>query len=71
MFNRRSRSDMHESMLGIDRHPIMAKTKQKTTKNKRNLCYDQHLHMEYIFLSGYYIPEPVVPIMVSLIEGCC
>ena len=51
MFNRRSRSDMHESMLGIDRHPIMAKTKQKTTKNKRNLCYDQHLYMEYIFLS--------------------
>jgi len=30
----------------------------------------QHLHMEYIFLSWYDIPELVVPIRISLIEGC-
>ena len=31
----------------------------------------QHLHMEYISLSWYDIPELVVPIMISLIQGCC
>jgi hypothetical protein len=27
--------------------------------------------MEYISLRWYDIPELVVPIMISLIEGCC
>jgi len=31
----------------------------------------QHPHMEYISLSWYEISELVVPIMMSLIEGCC
>ena len=31
----------------------------------------QHLHMEYISLSWYDIPELVVNIRISLIEGCC
>jgi hypothetical protein len=31
----------------------------------------QHLHMEYISLSWYHIPEFVASIMVSLIAGCC
>ena len=31
----------------------------------------QHLHMEYISLSKYGIPELVVSIRISLIEGCC
>jgi len=29
----------------------------------------QHLHMEYISLSWYDIPELVFPIMISVIEG--
>jgi hypothetical protein len=34
--------------------------------------FQQHLHMEYISLSRYDIPEFfVVPIRISLIEGCC
>jgi hypothetical protein len=34
-------------------------------------AFQQHLHMEYIYLSWYDIPELVVPIRISLIEGCC
>jgi hypothetical protein len=30
-----------------------------------------HLHMAYISLSWYDIPELVVPIRISMIEGCC
>ena len=33
--------------------------------------FQQHLHMEYIYLSWYDIPELVVPIRISLIEDCC
>jgi hypothetical protein len=33
--------------------------------------FQQHMHMEYISLNGYHIPELVVPIRISLIEGCC
>ena len=33
--------------------------------------FRQHLHMEYTSLSWYDIPEFVVPIKISLIEGCC
>ena len=33
--------------------------------------FQQHLHMQYISLSWYDIPELVVPIRISLIEGCC
>ena len=33
--------------------------------------FQQHLYMEYISLSWYDIPELVVPIMISLIEGWC
>ena len=33
--------------------------------------FQQHLHMEYIFLSSYDIPDLVVPIRISLLEGCC
>ena len=33
--------------------------------------FQQHLHMESISLSWSNIPELVVPIMISLIEGCC
>jgi hypothetical protein len=33
--------------------------------------FQQHLHMEYISLSWYDIPDLVVPIRISLIEGCC
>ena len=33
--------------------------------------FQQHLHMEYISLRWYDIPELVVPIRISLIEGCC
>ena len=32
--------------------------------------FQQHLHMEYISLSLYDIPEFVVPIRISLKEGC-
>ena len=32
--------------------------------------FQQHLHMAYIYLSWYDIPEHVVPIRNSLIEGC-
>jgi hypothetical protein len=32
--------------------------------------FHQHLHMEYISLSWYDIPELVFPIMISLIDGC-
>jgi hypothetical protein len=35
------------------------------------LSIDKHLHMEYISLSWYDIPELVVAIRISLIEGCC
>jgi len=31
----------------------------------------RHLHMENISLSWYDIPELVVPVSISLIEGCC
>jgi hypothetical protein len=31
----------------------------------------QHLHMEYISLSWCDIPELVIPIRISVIEGCC
>jgi hypothetical protein len=33
--------------------------------------FQQHLHIEYISLSWYDIPELVVPIQTSLKEGCC
>ena len=33
--------------------------------------FHRHLDMEYISLSSYDIPELVVPIRISLIEGCC
>ena len=33
--------------------------------------FQQHLHMEYISLSWYDIPELVVPIRISLIESSC
>jgi hypothetical protein len=33
--------------------------------------FQQHLYMEYISLSWYDLPWLVVPIMFSLIEGCC
>jgi hypothetical protein len=33
--------------------------------------FEQHLHMEYISLSWYDIPELVISIRISLIEGCC
>jgi hypothetical protein len=33
--------------------------------------FQQHLHMEYMSLRWYDIPELVVPIRISLIEGCC
>jgi hypothetical protein len=33
--------------------------------------FHQHLHMEYISLSWYDIPELVIPIRISMIEGCC
>ena len=33
--------------------------------------FQQHLHMEYIYLSWYDIPELVVPIRISFIEDCC
>jgi len=35
--------------------------------------FQQHLHMWYMYisLSWYDIPELVVPIRISLIEGCC
>ena len=33
--------------------------------------FQQHLHMEYISLSWYDIPELLVSIRISLIEGCC
>jgi hypothetical protein len=33
--------------------------------------FQQHLHMEYISLSWYDIPELVVPIRISLTESCC
>jgi hypothetical protein len=33
--------------------------------------FQQHLHMEYISLSWYDIPELMVPITISLIEDCC
>jgi hypothetical protein len=33
--------------------------------------FQQHLHMAYISLSWYDIPEIVVLIRISLIEGCC
>jgi hypothetical protein len=33
--------------------------------------FQQHLHMEYISLRCYDIPELVVSIRISLIEGCC
>jgi hypothetical protein len=35
------------------------------------VTFQQHLHMEYISLRWYDIPELVVPISISLIEGCC
>ena len=31
----------------------------------------QHMHMEYIYLSSSYIPELLVPIIMFFIEGCC
>ena len=34
-------------------------------------AFQQHLQMEYIYLSWYGILELVVPIRNSLIEGCC
>jgi hypothetical protein len=33
--------------------------------------FQQHLHMEYMSLSWCDTPELVVPIRISLIEGCC
>ena len=33
--------------------------------------FQQHLHMEYISLRWYDNSELVVPIRISLIEGCC
>ena len=33
--------------------------------------FQQHLHMEYISLNWYDIPELVVPIEISLIESSC
>ena len=33
--------------------------------------FQQYLHMEYISLNWYDIPEIFVPIRISLIEGCC
>ena len=32
--------------------------------------FQQHLHMEYISLNRYDIPELVIPISISLIESC-
>ena len=32
------------------------------------VTFKQHLHMEYIFVSWYDIPELVVPVMISLID---
>ena len=40
-------------------------------KLKSSRLSEHHLHMEYISLNRYDIPELVVPIRVSLIEGCC
>jgi hypothetical protein len=33
--------------------------------------FQQHLHMEYISLNWYDIPELVVPIEISVIESSC
>ena len=33
--------------------------------------FQQHLHMEYIYLSRNDIQELVVPIRIFLIAGCC
>ena len=33
--------------------------------------FQQHLHMEYISLSSYDIPELLLPIRTSLVEACC
>ena len=33
--------------------------------------FQHHLHMEYIFLGLCYIPELVVHVIVSVINGCC
>ena len=35
------------------------------------ILFQQPLHMEYVSLSWSDIPDLLVPIMISLIEGCC
>jgi hypothetical protein len=47
----------------------VSKVSQQTA-NIYVATFQQHLHMEYTSLSWYDIPELVVPIRISLIEGC-
>jgi hypothetical protein len=46
----------------------IVKTKNKSKIYARNT---QHLHVKLIFLIWYDIPELVIHIMISLIDGCC
>ena len=40
-------------------------------KRRFQFSHCEHLHMEYISLTWYAIPEHVDPIRISLIESCC
>jgi hypothetical protein len=73
----------HRYSLGLDLHlEIDSEDQSKMTKEVISIfplwtfhlyvaILQQHLHVEYISLSWSDIPELVVPIMISLIEGCC
>ena len=61
-------TDMSASYLDLHLE-IDNEVRLRTKLNDKT--FQQHLHMEYIYLSWYDIPEPVFPIRISLTEGCC
>jgi hypothetical protein len=56
---------------GKDREKEMMSIFPLWTFHSYVATFQQHLHMEYASLSWYDIPELVVPIKISLIEGFC
>jgi hypothetical protein len=64
---------MHNIFIYRDTHIMYTITSIKESKWHQPMLatLQQHLDIEYISLSWYDIPDIVVTISISLIEGCC
>jgi hypothetical protein len=73
-----------QSEIRVTKGNVLHFTRSRENNSVEELCilvsrykriilatFQQRLRMEYTSLSWYDIPELVVPITISLIEGCC